>query len=60
MEGFFFHPDHLSICRNKTYWDQEENKGFCGDGWHQCLGNWPGFCAPDNDEKGNTQYKEIN
>ena len=59
MEGFFFHPDHLSICRNKTYWDQEENKGFCGDGWHQCLGNWPGFCAPDNDEKGNTQYKEI-
>ena len=49
MGGYFFHPDHISLCRNKTYWDEERNRGFCGDGWHQCRGNWPGFCAPDNE-----------
>ena len=51
MDGYFFHPDHISLCRNKTYWDEERNKGFCGDGWHQCRGNWPGFCARDNNQK---------
>ena len=52
MGGYFFHPDHISLCRNKTYWDEERSSGFCGEGWHQCRGNWPGFCARDNNEKG--------
>ena len=51
----FYHPGHISICRNKTFWtDVRRNKTFWTDEHEPncsparpvpCNGNFPGFCS---------------
>jgi hypothetical protein len=51
MGSYFFHEQHIALCRNLTFWHEERNRGYCGEGFSPCTGNFPGFCKPDNEAR---------